>query len=97
MSFECPNAKKLTGQTIQTTPPDNLTPHWGLPIHTDGTLCGPWCQDAAELRKPSRRCDGSQRIYQGIPGAFGKGNFIGFCDGCPNCEGKPRRNNFGGI
>ena len=52
--FACPNGRRLLipSQAIETIYPTGRG-HLTLPLHADGSLCGPWCADAAEQYRRS--------------------------------------------
>lgn len=84
--WKCPQGKTLLipSQVIETAYPAGRG-HLTLPLHADGTLCGPWCQDVAEAEKKKRWCDGYGTIRKARPGVYGPGMVVGVCDGCPKC------------
>lgn len=89
-TFKCPDKKALyePAQIIKTSAtPDQ--PEWFLPLHTDGTLCGPWCQENAERKEQESWCDGSgskprKRAPWEAP-IYGPGQRYP-CPGCPRCQ-----------
>ena len=84
--WTCPQGKPYLQpiQVVETAHPEGR-PHLTLPLHSDGTLCGPWCQDIEEKRKRASYCDGSGGIRRYAPGEYGPGTLIGRCKGCPRC------------
>ncbi len=85
--WKCPQGKLLLApiQVIETAYPKGR-PHLTLPLHKDGSLCGPWCSDAAEAERRKNYCNGRGEIRRAIPGVYGPGRYVGNCPGCPRCE-----------